>query len=115
MSTDSSTTVSSETEERQSDVSSRSSRISGVNLNSNIKDGMNTYYTNAESLLTKREELQTEIDSKSYVSITEVYTKSIAATVISQSELQLNGYEMIHGEVSVTVEVFVFITSHNYQ
>ena len=81
------------------DVSSRSSSIRS---NFTRNGGLSIYYTNADSLLNKRDELQTEISAKDpdFIVITEVYPKSVKPTDINRVELELKGYDIIIWEAT---------------
>ena len=59
-----------------------------------VIDKLTIYYTNADNLLNKRNELQLIIASKQpdVLVITEIFPKNIESTKISQAELNLEGY-----------------------
>ena len=59
-----------------------------------VIDKLTIYYTNADNLLNKRNELQLVIASKQpdVLVITEIFPKNIESTKISQAELNLEGY-----------------------
>ena len=64
-------------------------------------DKLTIYYTNADNLLNKRNELQLIITSKQpdVLVITEIFPKNILSTKISQVELNLEGYYFYGSEV----------------
>ena len=55
-----------------------------------------------DSVLNKREELQVIVDNKDpdLIVLTEVYPKNVKPDDISQAELEINGYDRIHGEIT---------------
>ena len=59
-----------------------------------VIDKLTIYYTNADNLLNKRNELQLIVASKQpdVLVITEIFPKNIESTKISQAELNLEGY-----------------------
>ena len=91
---------SSETEEVQSLDSDKRTSVSSI-ISEQKKSGLNIYYTNADNIKNKREELQAEIKLKDpdFVVITEGYPKSISPNDIFQSEFEIKGFERLHGEI----------------
>ena len=61
------------------------------------------YYTNADNLLNKRDELYLIIASKQpdVLVITEIFPKNILSTKILQAELNLDGYYFYGNKVKV--------------
>ena len=88
----------SEMDEVQSLDSDRRTSVSS-SICEQKKSGLNIYYTNADSIINKREELQAEINLKDpdFVVITEGYPKSISPNDIFQSEFEIKGFERLHG------------------
>ena len=64
------------------------------------ENGINIYYTNADSLIKKKDELDIVIQERNpdMIVITEVYPKTSKSTDISESELVIKGYAMIQSE-----------------
>lgn len=62
-------------------------------------DMLHIYYTNADNLLNKRQELEVEIEvcDPDIIVITEVFPKTCSATDILDKELQLDGYQLVKG------------------
>ena len=78
-----------------------SSEVNSITSEQN-KSGLNIYYTNADSILNKREKLQAENNLKNpdFVVITEVYPKSVSPNIFSQAEFEIDDYERLRGEIS---------------
>ena len=66
-----------------------------------VKEGLSIYYTNADNLLNKFDELLTrvQLDSPDILIITEVFPKTGKATDISPVELKIKGYAQYFSEV----------------
>ena len=64
------------------------------------ENGINIYYTNADSLINKKDELDIVIQERNpdMIIITEVYPKTSKSTEISESELVIKGYDMIQSK-----------------
>ena len=89
-----------ETSSESDDSESLSESISNYENNNNHSN-LSIYYTNADSLLNKRNELELEIYIKNpdFSIITELFPKCVASTDIGESELKLKGYELIKGNI----------------
>ena len=89
------------------DVTQPEDNTSDNSLSSNLfeqinKSCLNIYYANVDSVLNKREELQVIVDNKDpdMIVLTEVYPKNVKPDDISQAELEINGYDRIHEEIT---------------
>lgn len=84
------------------DISSVSSESDTDDANIDSNNGLSIFYTNADSVLNKKDELEVILRRKNpdLIIITEVFPKYCKSTDICESELVISGYEMIQSKVN---------------
>lgn len=98
---DDDTCIYASSDEDITDNSSNFSTDEFDNITRNRDDALKFYYTNADCLLNKIDELEVVIQQKQpdIVVVTEVYPKNRAAADIDSNEYKLNGYQCFKSDV----------------
>jgi len=76
--------------------------VQSIDTESNREDNLTIYYTNADSLLNKKDELYLELRRKKpdILVITETLPKACNSLDIDKVEMQIDGYELMQGQIN---------------
>ena len=94
-----------------SEFNSSSTRNCSFSSKERLSDNLKCYYTNADCLLNKIEELEVviSIENPDIIIVTEVFPKNLRSTNIDNNEYKFHGFSCFMGPVTDACGVAIFI------